>query len=154
MRLRERVDELGDLRLVGIANDPRNTGKSNEVFRGTLGVTAGDDDTSGGILRVDFADGVAGLGIGGSRNRTGVYDYEIRRGCFRDGAATTLEQLVLKGGAVCLGGAAAELLNVEGFHREQSTAEERIYTESTEFAKSTESVMPDPPQHKRCGGRS
>jgi hypothetical protein len=145
MRLREGVDELGDLRLVRIANDPGHTGKSCEVFRGALGVTAGDDDTSSGILSVDFVDGVAGLSIGGSGDRTGVYDYEIRPGCFGDGAATALEQLALKGGAVRLGGAAAKLLNVEGLHREQSTAEERIYTESTEFAESTETVMPDPP---------
>jgi hypothetical protein len=145
MRLRERVDELGDLRLLGIANDPGHTGKSCEVFRGALGVTAGDDDTSGGILRVDFADGVAGLSVGGSGDRTGVYDYEIRRGCFGDGAATAFEQLALEGRAVGLGGAAAELLDVEGLHREQSIAEERIYTASTEFAASTETVISDPP---------
>jgi hypothetical protein len=82
-----------------------------------LGVAAGYDEAGGGILGVDFADGVAGLGVGGGSYGAGVEDDD--RGCCRiaGGRVAVVEELAFEGGAIGLRGAAAELLDVEGSHR-------------------------------------
>ena len=99
-----------------VANDVRDTGEGGKVLWGALGVAAGDDDARGGIARVDFADGVAGLGIGGRGDGAGVDDDVVGRVGRLDGRAAAIEELAFDGGAVGLGGAAAELLEVEGRH--------------------------------------
>jgi hypothetical protein len=68
------------------------------------------------VLGVDFADGVAGLGVGGGRYCAGVQDYYGGGGGIWSGGEAAIEELALEGGAVGLGGAAAELLDVEGSH--------------------------------------
>jgi len=110
------VDEIGNLRLVRIADDEGDAGESGEIFGGALGVTAGNENFGGGILRVDFADGVAGLRVGGGGDGAGVDDDEF--GVLRGGRGSTaaVEELALDGGAVGVGGAAAELFDVEGGH--------------------------------------
>jgi hypothetical protein len=102
---------------VGIANDPGYAGESGEIFRGALGVTAGDNEASAGILRVDFTDSVAGLSIGGRGDGASVYDNEVSGGCFGRGNIAAREQLAFEGGAVGVGGAATELLNVKSRHQ-------------------------------------
>src|SRR2546423_5742132 len=98
------MDELGDLWLGGIANDPSHSGKCGQLVGGALGVATGDDDTHGGVGGVKLSDGIAGLGIGGGRDGAGVDDHDVG-GCSRGGRATaTVEQLALEGGALGLPG--------------------------------------------------
>jgi len=101
---------------VGIADDVGDAGERREFFGRALCVAAGDHDLGGGIVGMKFADGVAGLGIGGCGDSAGVDDDNVSglRGAGKE--AATVEELAFDGGAVGLGGAAAELLDVEGGH--------------------------------------
>jgi len=104
------------LGFVGIADNERDAREGRKFFRGALSVTAGDKDFGGRILRVNFANGIAGLCIGGGSDGAGVDDDELgvlRRS--RRGAAA-IKELAFDGGAVGLGGATAELFDVEGRH--------------------------------------
>jgi hypothetical protein len=65
---------------------------------------------------VDFADGVAGLGIGGGGYCTGVEDDDGSCGGIGGLGAAAIEELTFQGGAVGLGGTAAELVDVESGH--------------------------------------
>jgi hypothetical protein len=67
-------------------------------------------------LGVELAYGVAGLGVGGGGYCAGVQDDDAGRGGIGDGVIATIEELAFEGGAVGLGCAAAELLDVEGGH--------------------------------------
>lgn len=116
---------MRDLRLVGIADDEGNAREGGKFFRSTLGVTACDEDFGGGILRVDFADSVAGLRVGRGCNGAGVDYHEfgvVRRG---GGDAAAIEELAFDRGAVGLGGAAAELFDVEGGHEARKNLTQR-----------------------------
>ena len=64
--------EVGDLGFVGIAYYEGDAGEGGQFFRGALGVAAGDDNLGGGICGVEFADGVAGLGVSGGGYGAGV----------------------------------------------------------------------------------
>ena len=66
------LEKIGDLRLVRIADDEGNSRENRQFFGSALGVAAGDDDARGGIGGVEFADGVARLGICGGGDGTGV----------------------------------------------------------------------------------
>lgn len=103
-----------DLRFVGIANDPGNPGEGGEFFRRALCIAASDNDFCGRILRVDFADGVASLGVGGRRHRAGVDNDDRGGGGIRGESESAIEQLAFDRRSIGLGGATAELLNVEG----------------------------------------
>lgn len=116
MGLPERANELGNLRLVGIADDPGNAWEGGEFFRGALGIATGGDDSSGGVGGMDFADCFAGLGVRGSRNCAGVDHDEIGGGGGIGGFAAAIEELALDGSAISLRGAAAELLDEKGSH--------------------------------------
>lgn len=105
-----------------IADDPGDTRKLRQFLRRALGVTTGDEDTRGGVGGMQPLNGVASLGIGGGRDGAGVHDHDIGGGGFRRGCAAALQQLALESGAVSLGGAAAELFNVEGRHLSFSAA--------------------------------
>ena len=102
---------------MGIADDVGDAGESEKFFRGALGVAAGDDDFGGGILGVNFADSVAGLGVSGGSYGAGIEDYHVGGVCRIGEGAATIEELTFDGGTVGLGGAAAELFDVEGGHR-------------------------------------
>jgi hypothetical protein len=102
---------------VGIADDPGYARESGEIFRGALGVTAGDNEASVGILRVDFADRVASLSIGGRGDGASVYDNEIGGVRIASRGVAAGEQLAFEGGAVGVGGPATELLNVKSRHQ-------------------------------------
>src|SRR5882762_8115184 len=105
----KRIDQLGDLRLVGIADDPRDAGKCSQFFGGALGITAGGDKADGGVGGMELSNGVAGLGIGGGGDSAGVDHHNVRGSGRGSGGATTVKQLALDGGAISLGGAATEL---------------------------------------------
>ena len=79
---------------------------------------ASNDHAGGGAGGVKFADGVAGLSIGCGGDRAGVQHHNVSSfGGLRRRAAA-VEELALDGGAVGLGGPAAELFDEEGGHRE------------------------------------
>src|SRR5208282_1969601 len=89
------LEKIGDLRLVGIADDEGDSRESGKLFGGALGVAAGDDDARGGISGVEFADGVARLGVGGSGDGTGVQYDDVGRVGARNELATLFAQLAL-----------------------------------------------------------
>jgi len=89
------MDELGDLGLMRIADNPGDAGERGELFGGALGVAAGDDDAGGGVCGVKLSDGVAGLRVGGGGDRAGVHDNEVSGRGFGCGGATAIEQLAL-----------------------------------------------------------
>ena len=65
-------EQSGYLWFMGIADDKGDAGETGNLFRGTLRVTAGDNDVGTRIQRVDLADGVARLRVRRSRDRTGI----------------------------------------------------------------------------------
>ena len=73
-----RSNESRNLGFVGIADDEGDAGEGGEFFGCALGITAGYEDFGGRVLSVNFADGVAGLGVGGGSDGAGVYDDEFR----------------------------------------------------------------------------
>src|SRR4029077_3261187 len=102
---------------MGIADDPGDSGECGQLFGGALGVTAGDDQADGGVGGVKLSNGVAGLSVGGGRDGGGVNDNNVGDGGSRGGGTATVEQLALEGRAIGLGGAATELFDEEGWHR-------------------------------------
>jgi len=70
-------EQIRDLRFVGIADHMADAGKGGEIFRGALRVASGDNDFGARIGGVDFADGVACLGVGGSGDGAGVEDNHV-----------------------------------------------------------------------------
>ena len=116
---------------MGIADDPGDAGEGGEFFGGTLSVAASDDDAGGRIGSVELANGIAGLGVGCSGDGAGVDDDDVGVGGFGRRSESAIYQLALEGGAVGLGGAAAELFDVEGGHFAKHHGK-RINTEVTE----------------------
>src|SRR5438045_1496609 len=117
-------DEQGDLWFVGIADDPGNARESCEFFGGALGVAPSDNQADGRVGSVKFANGVAGLCVGGGGDGAGVEDNDVGS-CGRGGGGeTAVKQLALDGGTIGLRGAAAELFDEESRHLKK-----RIYTE-------------------------
>jgi hypothetical protein len=116
LRPRDFRDQRGDFRLVRVADDVEDTGKSGQFFGGPLGVAAGGDDFSCGICGVKFANGVAGLRIRGRGDSASVDDDDVstvRSG--REIVALSTE-LALDRCGVGLCGAAAELFDVKRRH--------------------------------------
>jgi hypothetical protein len=68
-------------------------------------------------LGVDFADGVAGLRVGGGGYRASVEDDDGGSCGIGCRGAAAIQEFAFKCGAIGLRGAAAELLDVEGGHR-------------------------------------
>src|SRR5260370_15233732 len=99
---REGIDQVGDLGLVGIADDPGHAGECGKLFGGALRITPGDDDTDGGVGGVKLADGVASLGVGGGGDRTGVNDDDVGGGGGGGGRAAAGQQLAPAGRAIGL----------------------------------------------------
>ena len=83
------------------------------------------------ILGVDFADGGAGLGVGGRGYRAGVQDDDASCDGIGCNGTAAIEKLAFEGGAVGLRSAAAELLDVEGGHQIRATARVGFKTEFT-----------------------
>ncbi len=115
---------------MGIADDEGDSRESGKLFGGALGVAAGDDDARGGISGVEFADGVACLGVGGSGDGTGVQYDDVGRLGARNELATLFAQLALDGGAIGLRCAAAKLFDVKRGHGRE-TGESYLTTEGS-----------------------
>ena len=113
---RKDVHDAGDLRLVRIADHPGDARKSGELFWRALGIAAGYDDASRRIFRVNFADGIASLGIRRSRDRAGVYHYDVRIPRFIGRREAALEQLPFDSRAIGLRCPATKLFNVKSPH--------------------------------------
>jgi len=121
---------------VGVAHDVGDAGEGGEVFRGALGVAAGDDDPGSWVVGMKLTDGVASLGVGGGGNGASIKDHDVSRGCGASWGAATVEELSLDGGAIGLGGAATELLNIKGRHRRgHSTVRRHLAQWSVSFAR-------------------
>ncbi len=133
----EQIEELGDLRLVGIADDPRDSGKYGQFLGSALGIAAGGDNANGGIGGVKLSNGVAGLGVSGGRNGAGVDDDDVGGGGRGSRRAATIKQLALEGGAIGLRGAATELFDEESRHVDLPQGTQTFYTEFPTYTDST-----------------
>ena len=114
------MNQLGDLRFVRVPDNEGDTGESGDFFGSALGVAAGDEDARGRIGRVDFADGVAGLDIGGGSDCACVDNHDVGRGSIWSGSAALFAELALNCRAISLGGPATELFDVKGAHRKSA----------------------------------
>ncbi len=94
----------------------QNTGERSKVFGSALGVAAGGDDFCCRILRVQLANGIARLRIGGRGHRAGVDDDDVGAVGSRSDVVAKRTELALDRGGVGLRGAATELFNVECRH--------------------------------------
>jgi len=94
------MQQIGDLRLVRIADHITNAWQGGNLSRSALRVTSSDDDASEGICGMDFADGVACLSIGRGRDSTSINYDNVRSLCifFRDTAL--IAQLPFDGCAI------------------------------------------------------
>src|ERR1700752_2060173 len=99
-----------------IADDLGDAGDGGVFLGGALGVASGDDDLGVGILAVDAADGGAGIVIGGGGDGAGIEHDEFGAGGGGRARESLLLKLALDRGAVGLGGAASEILDVESCH--------------------------------------
>ena len=72
-----RGHQLSDLRLVGITYNHSHARKLRDLFGSTLGITAGNDDTSVGILSMYTANDLANLRIRRVRHRAGIENHEL-----------------------------------------------------------------------------
>ena len=93
-----------------------DTGERGKFFGRALCVTSGGDNFRGGIRSVEFADGVARLGIGGRCNSAGVDDDDVGNRGSRREIVSLRAKLALDGGGVGLCSTTTELFNVEGRH--------------------------------------
>ena len=62
---------------VGIADDVGDTGERGQFFGGALSIAAGYDDLRGRIVGVEFADGVASLGVSGGGDGASIDDDNV-----------------------------------------------------------------------------
>jgi len=105
---------------VGVAYDERDAGEGGDFFGSSLGIAACYEDARGRISGVDFANGVAGLGVGRGCDSTGVENDDVGRRRIGRERAALFAELPLDGRAVCLGGTTAELLDKKGAHRRKA----------------------------------
>ena len=118
----KRIDELRDLRFVGVSDDPRDSWKRGQFLGGALGVATGDEDADIRIGGMKLANGVAGLGVGGGCDSTGIDDNDVSSGGRGGGSEAAIDQLPLDGGAIGLRGAATELFDEETWHLRANVA--------------------------------
>ncbi len=98
-----------------IADDPFDTGKRREFFGRALGVAAGDDDSHGGILAVNRADGAPRLRVRSRSDGARVHDDNVgvRFGGTIEAARA---QLALDRGGIGLRRTTSELLDEKSGH--------------------------------------
>ena len=106
---------------VRITDDLGDAGEGGDFLGGALGVASGDDDLGAGILAMDAADGGAGIVIGGGGDGAGIEHDEFSAVGSSGAFESLLLELALEGGAVGLGGAASEVLDVESCHETSVT---------------------------------
>lgn len=89
-----------------------HAGQSGDFFRGALRVAAGDHDPCVGIFAMNAADGGAGVLISGSGYGAGVENNESGFRGLVGPLQAAFAELAFDGGAVGLGGSAAEIRHV------------------------------------------
>jgi CheY-like chemotaxis protein len=103
---------FGNEGFVAVADDGVDFGESGEFLRGALGVTAGDDDASLGVLAANAAEPGAGLAIGFRGDATGVYDDNICRRKVLGRNKAAMAQIGGNGLAIGAAGAAPKVFDV------------------------------------------
>jgi hypothetical protein len=149
---RERIDELGDLGLVRIANDPGHAGECGQFFGRALRITTSDDNAGCGVGGVKLSNGVASLGVGRGRDGAGVDDDDVGGGWRGDRRTTTVEQLTLDGSAIGLRGAATELFDEEARHLIPCVESKTLCTEFAEYRDRREEKIPFSTWRERVQG--
>ena len=91
---------------MGISYHVRHARQRRNFFRRALRVTSGHNNLRGRIGSVDFADGIAGLGVRSSSHGASVQHDKIRGGGIGRSHITLVSQLALDGGTIGLGRAA------------------------------------------------
>jgi len=113
---RERIDELGDLRLMRIPNNPRHSRKPAQFLRSPLRIAPRGNDADVRIRRIKLSNRIARLSISSSRHGTSIHDHDIRCRRCRSAPASAFEQLPFEGRPIGMCRAAPKLFNVKGRH--------------------------------------
>ncbi len=103
-----------------IAHHPGHTRQGGQLLRGPLRVAARDQNPRPGVGAVEPADELAGVVVGGGRDRAGVHHHQVGAAGVAAGTVAAGGQLLGQGRAVGLRGPAAEIFHVEP-HLENST---------------------------------
>ena len=101
---------------VRVADHLGHAGQGGDFFRGALRIAAGDHDLRLRIFAMNAAYGGAGILVGGGSYGAGVEHDESGRGGLVGALQAPFQQLAFDGGAVGLGGPAAEICYVESCH--------------------------------------
>src|SRR5581483_2500184 len=109
-------NNFGHLVLVRITHYPADPRQRCSFLRGTLGVAASYQYLAVGVLAVNAPDGRTGVVICGGGYGTGIEDHYLGLGGNQGPVEPLGAQLLLNGGAIRLGGAAAEVLHIEARH--------------------------------------
>ena len=75
-------NEIGDLRFVGISNNPFDSGHRRQLLGSPLRIAAGDENPGGGILAMHATDRLADIVICRGGNGAGIQYDEVRGGAF------------------------------------------------------------------------
>jgi hypothetical protein len=100
-----RVDEINYIRQAGffpITQHCPDAGQGGHLFRGPLGITAGDKNGRRGVLSGQAAHGLAGLLVGPGGNGAGVHQDKMRRLFLRRRGPAPGRQVLEQPGAVTL----------------------------------------------------
>jgi hypothetical protein len=65
-------DDVADEAFVGVANDPGDAFDLGKIFRGALGIAAGDEDAGRGVVALEAADDLADVLVGRGRDGAGI----------------------------------------------------------------------------------
>ena len=113
----ERRNIIGQLVFVRISNHQTDAGQRRDFFRRALRVAAGDQDLRLGVLPMDAADGGTRVLIGRCGDGAGIQDDDFGLGGSAGALQSPRQQLALDGGAIGLGRAASEVLDVISCHQ-------------------------------------
>jgi hypothetical protein len=97
---------------VGVSDDQADTRQRRKLLRRALSVASGNQDSGGWIFAMNAADGSTRILIGRCGDGAGIQDDDFS---FYGGGGTsqpTAQQLALDGGAIGLGRATSEGLNM------------------------------------------
>lgn len=103
--------------LVGVSDHAADAGETGNFLRSTLCIASRHHNLATGIFATDPANGRAGVLIGGCRDSAGVEHDDIGIPRPIGACQSPLVELLLDGGAIRLGSAAAEILYEESRHR-------------------------------------
>jgi hypothetical protein len=108
--------QIRDLALVLVPDDPRDAGERGEFLRSALGIAASHENAAAGILAVRAAHGLSHIVIGRRGDGAGIENHEVRLATVRRAYETARGKLRFERCAIGLRSAAAEILNEEAGH--------------------------------------